>query len=357
MLRKAKIVATSILIVILSIITMETFFWFSEISLPSYYQLDDEMGIDYRPNSKVLVLNEGFYLGRINEGGYIGKYYPKEKSEGSYRIALCGDSYTEAFQLFEKFHFGNILKRKLNERINKQIEVLNFGKSGIDFRTMFINYLLKIEDYNPDLMIFVVSTSRFEKQISQSGPKLVCRNDSLIIENGFSKRSDYQLKNELSFLRKLSTFSLLQNANTLYQSDKTLGIIFGKFYTNLTQQNEIKYVVEVTPNAYDPFFETNKKIIETIRSINISGKPDFMLVSIDALPNHYQSLIDENNIKLFEAEALLETLREEGIKTNYWKATNKYGHWNHVAHKHIGMYLSEFIWEYFFDEIQYAKAL
>ena len=84
-----------------------------EIKLP-YHTLDKEVGKKMNPGKRITYFEDGFYLGKVNDQGYLGKPYPPERTEGTIRIALLGDSYVEGFHLVEQYHFSHLLKEKLN---------------------------------------------------------------------------------------------------------------------------------------------------------------------------------------------------------------------------------------------------
>jgi len=48
-----------------------------------------------------------------------------------------------------------------------------------------------------------------------------------------------------------------------------------------------------------------------------------------------------NEDKMIELYYVLDNLKNNNINPFYWKATNKEGHWNHIAHKSIGKFLSQ----------------
>jgi len=37
----------------------------------------------------------------------------------------------------------------------------------------------------------------------------------------------------------------------------------------------------------------------------------------------------------------LQSMKEQGIDPNFWKATKKYGHWNHEGHKAVANYIAK----------------
>jgi hypothetical protein len=96
---------------------------------------------------------EGKSYVRINASGWHDKERPLRKPAGVTRIAILGDSYTDALQLPEDSAFPAILERTLNNTLPGRYEVLNFGVGGFGTGQellMLRHYALK---YEPDAVI------------------------------------------------------------------------------------------------------------------------------------------------------------------------------------------------------------
>jgi hypothetical protein len=89
---------------------------------------------------------------KINSKGLRDKEYAYRKEEGTFRILVLGDSFTEALQVPVDDTFCNVLERELNRR-QRHFEVINGGFAGVgtDYELLF----LKREGYKyyPDLVI------------------------------------------------------------------------------------------------------------------------------------------------------------------------------------------------------------
>jgi len=324
----------------------EIFFNVSEISLPSIVVLDSKLGRDFKPDSKVFLLNEGLFLGEINKGGYIGNYYPKSKPKNTLRIALCGDSYVEGFQISTQYHFGTILKNQLQNLSDRQIEVLNFGRSGQDLRTMFIYFKEKVEKYNPDIILFFLHQSDLISEDPNLGPTLSFNKDSLMVDYSFNKSEEFLFKKKYHLLRYLATYSLLQNAFALYKSGQTSHILLDKLSpSNLFKQNKIN-LASITNKDVDPYYRINTAVIKELSKIDHFKNKKVIIVEIDNLTDNYKKLIIKNNISLISLDLPYNKLKKNGINPNYWIATKKYGHWNPAAHNLIGEYLSSVVKDY-----------
>jgi hypothetical protein len=325
-----KVIFTFSLTLFLFFLFIEAYLRFTEISLPSYFIDDPKLGTKFRPNSKVTVIEEGFYMGRINEYGLPGPSYGQEKDSGCFRIALIGDSYIEGFHIFDQFHFARKMEGFLSLDKNPKVEVLNFGKAGLNISLMYITYKEMALNYKPDLTLFFVGPGDLHMNTESLEPKCFIENDSLKIDFGFSKSESFKKKLQLSFLRKSSFYSLIKNAYTIFKSGEFLRIFFDKFYFMPQQERK-------SDNIYSDkkYFSLNKSIIKNLFENNNLN----ILVTMGELPISYKHLLKEIDANVFELHNFLNSEEKNGISYSYWKATKSYGHWNHEAHNIIGRFL------------------
>lgn len=90
----------------------------------------------------------------INSLGFRGEEIGKEKSPDTYRIFILGGStvYNE-YTPYEE-NTARVLEKQLQVRYpDKKIEVMNAGVRYYNSEHSIIQYLFKIKDYNPDLII------------------------------------------------------------------------------------------------------------------------------------------------------------------------------------------------------------
>ena len=66
----------------------------------------------------------------INSDGMRGPEVSRRAAPGTYRIALLGDSFIEAFEVPYDRTVGEVLERRLAELRGAPVEVLNFGVGG-----------------------------------------------------------------------------------------------------------------------------------------------------------------------------------------------------------------------------------
>ena len=132
---------------IFTLLLFEAYFQTTEISLPSTVQDDSTFGRTFKPNARINLIKESFYMGEVNRSSYLGPEYEINKPKNTIRIALIGDSFVEGIQVADKFHFRNILEQELKTKINNHlIEVLNFGRSGLDLEKCI--FIMNLERKN-----------------------------------------------------------------------------------------------------------------------------------------------------------------------------------------------------------------
>ncbi|MGH7790756.1 MAG: hypothetical protein ACREOB_00435 [Thermodesulfobacteriota bacterium] len=94
---------------------------------------------------------------KMNSQGFRDKERLYEKSKGTFRILILGDSMTEGLEVPLERTFPYILENKLNSKGSKKCEVINLSISGFGTAQEYLmlkHYGLK---YNPDLVILVFS--------------------------------------------------------------------------------------------------------------------------------------------------------------------------------------------------------
>ena len=90
---------------------------------------DPATGYGHRPNAEGLWIRENRAMVRINAHGLRDRPRTDKPRPGTVRVAVAGDSITEALQVDESDMFTLRAERKLSSR-GYPIEVLNFGLSG-----------------------------------------------------------------------------------------------------------------------------------------------------------------------------------------------------------------------------------
>ena len=103
-------------------------------------------------------LRDGHFWVEINSDGLRGPEIPLQHPPGTFRIALLGDSFMEAFEVpFEKT-VGEVLGRRLSTLRGTPVEVLNFGVGGYGTAQEELTLRHEVWKYSPDLVLLAVTT-------------------------------------------------------------------------------------------------------------------------------------------------------------------------------------------------------
>jgi hypothetical protein len=329
---KSILIYTFSLLIIL--LLGELYLRFTGIQGTSNNKFDSQLGRMRRENLHYVKLNEGFSISNFNAFSYLGKGYPEMKDQNTFRIALIGDSYVEGFQVFERDHFRTILEDILNKEKLFEIQVLNFGRSGLGLENIYALDSLHVRAFYPDLVLYFVGNQDFYS--SANDPLIpnvrISKNNSLIINNNYNESAKKEIMLTNPILQRSSYLSMLNNSRKILKSEAFATKLFGKlaFKANQVQLKD------------------NEKVINEISDINnlivyaISNDKKIILVNRSDVKfdNNILDILKEYNISYLDLSIPLTKLESSGFEPHYWKATNKYGHWNQEAHKTIGEYLA-----------------
>lgn len=315
----------------------------TEIAIPSFVYDDKVYGRTFKPNSDVIFKGaEGFYMGKVNEFGYLGKGYSIKKASNVIRIAILGDSYIEGMQLFERHHFKEKLEKCLFHKFNRKVEILNFGIGGIDFRDMYFNYTHKAKKFNPDIAMFYVKKSNLLNKEKFPSPEYFVENDSLQLDYSFLKSSESEMRQKFAFIRNYSLGYLLKETYENYKNGILLTKISDGIIDNKSERVGKREVIRGSKS--EELYTLNKKIFENMESESLNGRIKFVLLITDDFPPDYYILLEKfRNIEKIILPAELNDHFNKDYR--YWKASGMLGHWNQIAHKKVAEFLCPYFTE------------
>ncbi|HEV7745524.1 MAG TPA: SGNH/GDSL hydrolase family protein [Pyrinomonadaceae bacterium] len=131
-------------------------------SYPEFYQRDAVRGVSLLPGAEGWYRKEGEAYVRINSDGLRDYEHAIAKPDGTFRIAVIGDSYCEAFPVSQDEAFWSIMGKKLAECDafpGKKIEIINFGVSGYGTASELLTLRENVWKYSPDLVLLAVTTN------------------------------------------------------------------------------------------------------------------------------------------------------------------------------------------------------
>jgi hypothetical protein len=170
-------------------------------SFPLFYTADYYRGYALQPNIEGRYQREGGSYVRINSDGLRDREHAKAKPADTVRIAVLGDSFTEAMHVPMEQTFWWLLEQRLKECHafpGKTVEVIDFGVSGYGTAQELMTLRQKVWDYSPDLVVLAFTTNNdvYDNSRALSGvedePYFVYRNGELIYDASFRDSPTYQ---------------------------------------------------------------------------------------------------------------------------------------------------------------------
>lgn len=196
----------------------------------TFYAPDRQLGWALRPGVEGWFVSEGSQFVRINSDGMRAREYAIHKSPNTIRIAVLGNSWTEALQVPVEKTFCSILERRLSGSpcaSGRNVEVLNFGVSGYATAQELLQLRTRIWKYDPDIVLVAFYTlrdvlnniRRFNSAANPAqSPYFVFAGDRLVLDDAF--RNLPQIEAASSFRARIrgdvaDRLRLFQAANRL----------------------------------------------------------------------------------------------------------------------------------------------
>jgi hypothetical protein len=161
------------------------------------YGPNRELGWVLRPGAGGRVSTETPQWVRINSRGFRDIERAEEKPADTYRIAVLGNSWTEALQVPQSKTYTAILQDLLNAQAcfaGKRVEVLNFGVAGYSTTQELLLLQQKVWNYRPDLVLLALYPARdiannvreLNNAVTpERSPYFVLRGDQLVRDDSF----------------------------------------------------------------------------------------------------------------------------------------------------------------------------
>jgi hypothetical protein len=171
---------------------------------PNFYMYDAYLGWAMEPGAAGWQEEEGRAYLQVNRDGFRGPDYSQRKPADTLRIAVLGDSVTEAQQVPYEDTFCAIIRCQLMaqcplkaqiggraERTFKRVEVINFGCDGYGTAQELITLERRVWSYSPDVVVLALFTGNDIRNNSvvlegdKCRPFFVYRNGNLVLGGPF----------------------------------------------------------------------------------------------------------------------------------------------------------------------------
>jgi hypothetical protein len=150
-----KTVLYGLLSLSLMLILIEGFLALNHIGEQEYLKVDPVIGFAHLENKLVTDRSESLGIDKINKSGLMDVEHSLTKTPGQQRVAILGDSITEALQLPIKERFTRVLEGKLNAASPQRYDVINFGVGGFGTGQEYLQFIKDVQPYKPDQVILM----------------------------------------------------------------------------------------------------------------------------------------------------------------------------------------------------------
>jgi len=337
----------------------------------NFHTSDPNLGWKLKPGASGEWTGEGASLVQVNSEGLRDREHTKAKPPNTLRVAVLGDSFTEAIHVPVEQTFWSKLQRKLGNcqavKGRKNVEVINFGVQGYGTAQQLILLRKKVWDYSPDIVILAFFIGN---DVINNSPKLEYdryrpffaydASGKLVADMSFRNLAPIDRnKRAVSFVDRMPRF--IVNNSRILQVIKKVDLDrkkreLSEDFTELSIQN-LKAPQDA---AWQEAWRVTEGLIVTMRNEVVQKNADFLLVTIgDAMQvrpegQKRKNFMIKNNIQdLFYPERRLEKLGvREGfpvlnLSEQFQGYTDKYqvcaygfenfvpcgGHWNELGHR------------------------
>lgn len=315
---------------ILVLFICELFIRSSNLGQVSSTEFFEDLGRAKRKNMDFVYFNEGFGVINYNEFGFIGNSITVEKTPDTRRIALIGDSFVESLQVFNRDYFGKLSEDALNKKYtDRKYEILNMGRSGFVFPDMYIYQKVYAEKFNPDVVLYFIS---IEDLIAKNNDPLLPKLLIDTLSNTPKINTNYNKGELRSFMKSkkvIQNSALLNMTNIARKRFKNdyMSLLFGKFGQQPFEEREDEINTFKKNELIQ--LDTSIKILDFLNP----DKAIFINRDSIALPQSFTRALKEKGFNYYDLGKSLK-LKTQGIfDPNYWRVTNKRGHWNYKAHR------------------------
>jgi len=167
------------------------------ITYPSLYDYDPHVGDKLRPAVTGYWTDEGGGYVSINSDGLRDIERSINKPPDTLRIAVLGDSFTEAFQVNRDRAFWAVMEKELpkcKKLSKRKVEVINFGQSGLGTALELQVLRHRVWKYSPNAVVLALFTGNDiyenvkEFRTFHYHPYFVYESDELVLHDEQTKQ-------------------------------------------------------------------------------------------------------------------------------------------------------------------------
>jgi hypothetical protein len=297
--RLAKRVLIAGVSVVITLAAIELGLRVSGFTFLNPYVADPDVGFSLRPRAEGWSRHEGVVYIKINSAGLRDREHSIEKPPGTLRIAVLGDSFTEAFDVEMQDAWWAVMERELQNckaLAGRKPEVINFGVAGFSTARELIMLRRRVWQYAPDIVVLNLTTINDIKDNSlilnaqyagEPIPYFVYKDGRLVLEQAmmlernqslYFRLQQSVLGQSLNSLRyHLRLMQLVDKARTAYVQRRAQGNLVD--IAKELRGWEPKVYVEPTDPAWIDAWRVTEALILSMRDEVKGGGAQFLLVT------------------------------------------------------------------------------
>jgi hypothetical protein len=168
---------------------------------PQFHQPDPVRGAGHIPGAHGWYTLEGRGWVEINSAGLRDREHALAKPPDTLRIAVLGDSYTEALQVDRESAFWAVAERELAQcpaLAGRVVEAINFGVSGFGTAQQLQTLRHLVWDYDPDVVVVAFLTGNDVRNNSRAlepdamRPYFVVEEGKLVLDDSFLEGPEWR---------------------------------------------------------------------------------------------------------------------------------------------------------------------
>lgn len=133
----------------------------ASVGRPVFHRPDGTYGMVLIPGAEGWFVNEGRAHVTVNADGFRDVAHAKAKPAGTLRIAVLGDSFTEALQVPREEAYWSVLGEELRAcpaLAGREVEMMSFGVSGYSTAQAFLLLQRRVWAWSPDVVVLGFQT-------------------------------------------------------------------------------------------------------------------------------------------------------------------------------------------------------
>jgi hypothetical protein len=220
-------------------------------SAPVWREPHPQLGWSLRPGVEGWNTGENRAYVKINEAGWRDRPHALEKPAGVYRVAVLGDSYSEAMHVALEDTYWSRLEGLLKSCTGKNVEVLNFSAAGYGTAQQYVALQSVALRYKPDLVLLQFTNGNDVRNNSRAlepekeRPFFTLQGDELRLDAAFASDPQFLARQTTGseVVRRLTDYSrTLQMVRTVSQA----GLVSR---AHATRSDEIEAGLDLAPLA------------------------------------------------------------------------------------------------------------